>query len=196
MKRKILVVLSLVSCFSMLNAEDTVNFEEDNQKEVVKQEKLKEMKNLVTKIDILLDEAILVGEDSLASLEKNLNFLTRVETDAKFRDCVVLKENRRRVLPLRESAKELLDSREITQKQYSRYIEKQQTQVNKMRDMLQVKIPQSFDFSKVSGLSNEIVEKLTKINPPTLFNASEISGVTPASLEILHIYIKMAQKAR
>ena len=82
----------------------------------------------------------------------------------------------------------------LIEAKYSRYIEKQQTQVNKMRDMLQVKIPQSFDFAKVSGLSNEIVEKLTKINPPTLFNASQISGVTPASLEILHIYIKMAQK--
>jgi len=51
----------------------------------------------------------------------------------------------------------------LIEAKYSRYIEKQQTQVNKMRDMLQVKIPQSFDFAKVSGLSNEIVEKLTKI---------------------------------
>ncbi len=84
----------------------------------------------------------------------------------------------------------------LIEAKYSRYITKQQLQVNKMRDMLQVKIPKGFDFSKVSGLSNEIVEKLTKINPPTLFNASEISGVTPASLEILHIYIKMAQKRR
>ncbi len=84
----------------------------------------------------------------------------------------------------------------LIEAKYSRYIAKQQLQVNKMRDMLQVKIPKGFDFSKVSGLSNEIVEKLTKINPPTLFNASEISGVTPASLEILHIYIKMAQKAK
>ena len=84
----------------------------------------------------------------------------------------------------------------LIEAKYSRYIAKQQLQVNKMRDMLQVKIPKYFDFSKVSGLSNEIVEKLTKINPPTLFNASEISGVTPASLEILHIYIKMAQKLK
>ena len=84
----------------------------------------------------------------------------------------------------------------LIEAKYNRYIEKQQTQVNKMKDMLQIKIPKEFDFSKVSGLSNEIVEKLTKINPPTLFNASEISGVTPASLEILHIYIKMVQKAR
>jgi len=84
----------------------------------------------------------------------------------------------------------------LIEAKYSRYIAKQQLQVEKMREMLQVKIPKGFDFSKVSGLSNEIVEKLTKINPPTLFNASEISGVTPASLEILHIYIKIAQKAK
>ena len=84
----------------------------------------------------------------------------------------------------------------VIEAKYSRYIEKQQNQVDKMKDMLKVKIPQGFEFSKVSGLSNEIVEKLGQINPPTLFNASEISGVTPAALEILHIYIKMAQKAR
>jgi len=84
----------------------------------------------------------------------------------------------------------------LIEAKYSRYIQKQQLQVDKMKDMLKVKIPQGFDFSKVSGLSNEIVEKLTKINPPTLFNASQISGVTPASLEILHIYIKMSQKIR
>ena len=84
----------------------------------------------------------------------------------------------------------------LIETKYNRYIEKQQTQVNKMKDMLKVRIPEGFDFTKVSGLSNEIVEKLSKINPPTLFNASEISGVTPASLEILHIYIKMAQKNR
>ena len=125
MKRSLcMVFVVLIGCSTLVGADDTVNFEEDNQKEVVKQQKLKEMKNLVTKIDILLDEAIIVGEDSLASLEKNLDFLTRVETDAKFRDCVVLKENKRRITPLRESAKELLASREITQKQYSRYIKK------------------------------------------------------------------------
>ena len=84
----------------------------------------------------------------------------------------------------------------LIETKYNRYIEKQQAQVDKMKDMLKVRIPEGFDFSKVSGLSNEIVEKLSKINPPTLFNASEISGVTPASLEILHIYIKMAQKNR
>ena len=77
---------------------------------------------------------------------------------------------------------------------YDAYIKKQQDQINRMKKMLNIKIPENFDFSKVSGLSNEIVEKLNKYNPPTLFAASEISGVTPAAIDILHIYIKIDQK--
>ena len=84
----------------------------------------------------------------------------------------------------------------LIEAKYSRYIEKQQQQIDKMHEMLKVKIPEGFDFTKVSGLSNEIVEKLEAIAPPTLFAASEISGVTPAALEILHVYIRMGQKRR
>ena len=83
----------------------------------------------------------------------------------------------------------------LIEAKYSRYIEKQQHQIDKMHDMLKVKIPEEFDFGNVSGLSNEIVEKLERSNPPTLFSASQISGVTPAALEILHVYIKMAQRS-
>ena len=81
----------------------------------------------------------------------------------------------------------------LIEAKYNRYIEKQQNQIDKMKDMLKVKIPKDFNFRKVSGLSNEIVEKLEKSTPPTLFSASQISGVTPASLDILFVYIKMAQ---
>jgi tRNA uridine 5-carboxymethylaminomethyl modification enzyme len=84
----------------------------------------------------------------------------------------------------------------LIEAKYSRYIEKQQMQIVQMKDMLKIKIPKDFDFSKVSGLSNEIVEKLEKATPPTLFAASEISGVTPAALEILHVYIKMRQRGK
>ena len=62
-----------------------------------------------------------------------------------------------------------------------------------MEDMLKIKIPTDFVYSNISGLSNEIVEKLELATPPTLFSASQISGVTPASLEIIHVYIKMRQ---
>jgi tRNA uridine 5-carboxymethylaminomethyl modification enzyme len=84
----------------------------------------------------------------------------------------------------------------LIEAKYSRYIQKQAHQIEKMKDMLRVKIPADFDYKKVSGLSNEIVEKLEKIRPATLFNASEISGVTPAALEIVHVYIKMAQRGK
>jgi len=84
----------------------------------------------------------------------------------------------------------------LIEAKYNRYIEKQQKQIDKMKDMLKVKIPKDFNFKKVSGLSNEIVEKLEKSTPPTLFSASQISGVTPASLDILFVYIKMEQRVR
>ncbi len=79
---------------------------------------------------------------------------------------------------------------------YDKYIERQKEQIAKMHEMLEVKIPQDMNFEKVSGLSNEIKEKLARFNPPTLQAASQISGVTPAALEILHIYIKMAEKGK
>jgi len=84
----------------------------------------------------------------------------------------------------------------LIEAKYYRYIQKQKEQIKKMHDMLKVKIPQNFDFTKVQGLSNEVVEKLQKANPPTLHSASLISGITPAAIEILHIYIKMRQKEK
>ena len=83
----------------------------------------------------------------------------------------------------------------LVEAKYYRYIEKQQSQIDKMHDMLKVKIPQDFDYSTVQGLSNEVVEKLQKANPPTLQSASLISGITPAALEIIHVYIKMRKRS-
>ncbi|WP_201352392.1 tRNA uridine-5-carboxymethylaminomethyl(34) synthesis enzyme MnmG [Hydrogenimonas urashimensis] len=77
---------------------------------------------------------------------------------------------------------------------YDKYIQKQRDQIEKMHEMLEVKIPEDMDFSRISGLSNEIKEKLAQFRPPTLFAASQISGVTPAAIEILYVYIKMMQR--
>ena len=79
---------------------------------------------------------------------------------------------------------------------YARYVEKQSEDIEKMKKQLHVKIPEGFDFESVKGLSKEIIEKLETFNPPTLQAASQISGVTPAAVEILHIYINMAQRKR
>jgi len=84
----------------------------------------------------------------------------------------------------------------LVEAKYSRYIEKQQQQILNMDDMLKIKIPQGFVYSNISGLSNEIIEKLTLATSPTLFTASQISGVTPAALDIIHVHIKMAQRGK
>ena len=79
----------------------------------------------------------------------------------------------------------------LVEAKYQHYIAEQKSQIERMKDMLQVRIPGGFSFRGISGLSNEVVEKLETFNPPTLFAASEISGITPAAIDILHIYIKM-----
>ena len=100
------------------------------------------------------------------------------------------------LLPEFEPYSDAVIEQVLIEAKYSRYIEKQQRQILKMEEMLKIKIPQDFCYAHISGLSNEIVEKLEIATPPTLFTASQISGVTPAALEIIHVYIKMQQKQR
>ncbi|MCV3539422.1 tRNA uridine-5-carboxymethylaminomethyl(34) synthesis enzyme MnmG [Campylobacter lari] len=82
----------------------------------------------------------------------------------------------------------------LSEAKYYHYIAMQKAQIEKMKNLSDLKIPENFDFKSVSGLSNEVVEKLQKFNPPTIFAASQISGITPAALDILHIYIKMKKQ--
>ncbi len=82
----------------------------------------------------------------------------------------------------------------LVEAKYARYVEKQQEDIEKMKKLLHVRIPENFDFASVSGLSKEIVEKFQTFNPPTLQAASQISGVTPAAIDILQIYIKIGAR--
>lgn len=82
----------------------------------------------------------------------------------------------------------------LVEGKYARYIEKQSQEIERMKKYLKIPIPEGFDFKKVSGLSKEIVEKLETFNPPTLQSAMQISGITPAAIEILHIYIRISKK--
>lgn len=83
-----------------------------------------------------------------------------------------------------------LEQIRIESKYYS-YIQKQYESVSKMNEMLEVCIPEGFVFDGIPGLSLEVVEKLNKFRPKTLFAASAISGITPASLDVLHLYIHL-----
>lgn len=82
----------------------------------------------------------------------------------------------------------------LNEAKYHHYIAMQKEQIKKMKSLNKLKIPKDFDFRSISGLSNEVVEKLEKNSPSTLFAASMISGITPAALDILQIHIKLRYK--
>ncbi|MCH5313897.1 MAG: tRNA uridine-5-carboxymethylaminomethyl(34) synthesis enzyme MnmG [Helicobacter sp.] len=77
---------------------------------------------------------------------------------------------------------------------YFDYIQKQKEQISQMQQMLQVEIPRDFVFDSIPGLSLEVIEKLKLFTPKSLFEASEISGITPASIDVLHLYIHLHHK--
>jgi tRNA uridine 5-carboxymethylaminomethyl modification enzyme len=82
----------------------------------------------------------------------------------------------------------------LVESKYARYVDKQSQEIERMKKYLKVKIPEGFDFTSISGLSKEVQEKLAAFSPPTLQAAMNISGITPAAIEIIHIYIRMAAK--
>ncbi len=73
---------------------------------------------------------------------------------------------------------------------YSSYLSRQRADVEDFKKEEGLKIPKIIEYKKVGSLSNEIIEKLTKIKPPTLGAASRISGVTPAAVIAIMRYIK------
>ena len=75
------------------------------------------------------------------------------------------------------------------QVKYSGYIEKEQLNAKKLNNLESIKIPSKFVYSKVSSLSSEAVQKLEKVKPITLSQASRISGVSPNDISVLMVYM-------
>ena len=85
-------------------------------------------------------------------------------------------------------SKEVLESTEIEIK-YAGYIEKEKNNADKLNRLEDIRIPESFNYDKLTSLSFESREKLKKIRPTTLSQASRISGVSPADISILLVYM-------
>ncbi|MCU0386533.1 MAG: tRNA uridine-5-carboxymethylaminomethyl(34) synthesis enzyme MnmG, partial [Flavihumibacter sp.] len=81
-----------------------------------------------------------------------------------------------------------LEQAEI-QLKYDVYIEKEKELVGRMNQMENLEIPDSFDYTKVAAISNEAREKLKRIKPRTLGQASRISGINPSDVQILMVYM-------
>lgn len=84
--------------------------------------------------------------------------------------------------------KEVCEQTEV-QIKYSGYIEKEKLNAEKLNHLENIKIPTSFVYSKVKSLSAEAVQKLNKIKPTTLSQASRISGVSPNDISVLMVYM-------
>ena len=88
----------------------------------------------------------------------------------------------------------LLDSEVIEQieieSQYAGYLDRQREDIRDFKKEELLLLPQNLDYTNVGSLSNEIVEKLSKAQPPTLGAASRISGVTPAAIIALLRFVK------
>ncbi|MDX4058295.1 tRNA uridine-5-carboxymethylaminomethyl(34) synthesis enzyme MnmG [Aliarcobacter skirrowii] len=100
------------------------------------------------------------------------------------------------LVPSLKELDDYLKEQIIVEAKYYRYIQKQQKQIEKMKKMLKLNIPENFSYKGLPGLSNEVIEKLEKHRPPTLYNASLISGITPAALDIIHLNLNMFLKQK
>ncbi|MGB5867405.1 MAG: tRNA uridine-5-carboxymethylaminomethyl(34) synthesis enzyme MnmG [Arcobacteraceae bacterium] len=154
----------------------------------------------------VIDDAIKLMEDIwFTSKKENLALLEELGED-KISDRILLvdlvgrntitKEKFDRLVPSLKELDDYLKEQVIIEAKYYRYVDKQKKQIDKMKKMLTLKIPENFVYDKLPGLSTEVIEKLKKFNPPTLYNASQISGITPSAVDIIHLHIDLKSKKK
>jgi len=153
-----------------------------------------------------LDDAVEFMEGIwFTSKKENLALLKELGED-KISDKILLidlvgrntitKEKFDMLVPSLKDTPDYLKEQIIIEAKYYRYIAKQKKQIQKMKKLLDLKIPADFIYDDLPGLSSEVIEKLKKFNPPTLFNASQISGVTPSAIDIIHLNIDLKAKKK
>ena len=81
-----------------------------------------------------------------------------------------------------------------TEIKYAGYLDQQTKSIERLKKSEQRSIPDWFDYAKVSGLSREMNEKLTRVRPRTLGQASRIPGVTPAAVSLINVYIEIQSR--
>ena len=100
--------------------------------------------------------------------------------------------NPNRLYKPKKHEKSLYD-RSVVEIKYKGYIEKQLREIKKTKKQNNKKIPTSFDYNSIEGLSNEVKEKLHQNKPRTIGDANIIEGITPAAINLILIYLKKAE---
>jgi tRNA uridine 5-carboxymethylaminomethyl modification enzyme len=153
-----------------------------------KKEKVAEIKQILAEFSVDKDMAddllIRNGFSSLAEKTKAAKILLRPGMSLK--DMITEISTLRDLMPTNDPL--VLEQAEI-QIKYDVYIEKEQEMVQKMSALEDLTIPESFNYDKLTAISTEARQKLTKIKPATLGQASRISGVNPSDVQILMVYM-------
>jgi tRNA uridine 5-carboxymethylaminomethyl modification enzyme len=152
-------------------------------------------KNGVEKIKKVLNEFVIELEQInsyLASINSALISEKQKAEKILLRPDIELKDLMNVLPTLNEAlvafSAELIEQASI-QIKYEVYIEKEKDLVKRMNQLEDLQIPENFDFKKILSLGNEAKEKLTKIRPRTLGQASRISGINPTDVQILMVYM-------
>lgn len=151
------------------------------------------------KEQMVKDELKRISEKSIPLTEKLQQIMTECGTTPLERGCKMLELIKRPQVTYKalteidddrpDYPKEVFEQVEIAVK-YEGYIARQEQQIKNMRRIESKKIPENIDYSALKGLRLEAVEKLTKIRPANLGQASRISGVNPADIAALNIILE------
>jgi tRNA uridine 5-carboxymethylaminomethyl modification enzyme len=118
--------------------------------------------------------------------------MTIFQRDANFKAASSLTTDNRQLRTARFSAAVRNELKSVeTEIKYSGYLDQQTKAIERLKKSEQRLIPAWFDYGKVSGLSREMNEKLTRVRPQTLGQASRIPGVTPAAVSLINVYIEI-----
>jgi tRNA uridine 5-carboxymethylaminomethyl modification enzyme len=158
-------------------------------------ERVIEKKDDVEKIKLVLNE-FMVDPAEINNYLESINSATITERQKAekllLRPDIQLNDLITQLPKLRESlaqfSVETIEQASI-QVKYDVYIEKEKELVQKMSQLENLEIPENFDFKKIQALGNEAREKLTKVKPRTLGQASRISGINPSDVQILMVYM-------
>jgi tRNA uridine 5-carboxymethylaminomethyl modification enzyme len=152
---------------------------------------------------VLNQEIVKIKETTFTPADKKMAEFLELRKSAVLKDRVSLWELMRRpeikindfieLGLMEENDIDILEQIEI-QSKYEGYIKKQSVQVRQFEKIENKKIPQDINYSEVYGLSNEAIQKLNFFNPVSIGQASRISGVSPADINVLMIYLEKKRR--
>jgi tRNA uridine 5-carboxymethylaminomethyl modification enzyme len=142
--------------------------------------------NQVNPSGVINTELELYGSASLRNVTSLAQLLRRPELTLN---------KLRRIDPNIPAAKPDVEAQAEVQIKYEGYVNRQLELVDRFRKMENVRLPHDLDYTQISGLSREVCEKLTRVKPLSIGQASRISGITPAALTLLSFHLKKRKSA-